>query len=70
MQSHVLAENLARHPSDRDTLMALVSFHRGVGDIDPALEYAEQLALIIPEDKDLAKLIQDLRRQGNKPVAR
>ena len=66
----LLKENLARHPSDRDTLMALVSFHRGVGDIDLALEYAEQLALIIPEDKELAKLVQDLRRQGNKPVAR
>ena len=66
----LLKENLARHPSDRDTLMALVSFHRGVGDIDLALEYAEQLALIIPEDKDLAKLVQDLRQQGNKPVAR
>jgi tetratricopeptide (TPR) repeat protein len=62
----VLEENLARHPSDRDTLMALISFHRGAGHIDFALKYAEQLALIIPEDKDLIRLIQDLRRQGNK----
>jgi predicted CXXCH cytochrome family protein len=62
----VLEENLARHPSDRDTLTALVSFHRGAAHIDLALKYAERLALIIPEDKDLAGLIEDLRRQGNK----
>jgi Flp pilus assembly protein TadD len=62
----VLEENLARHPSDRDTLMALISFHRGAGHIDSALKYAEQLALIIPEDNDLVKLIQDLQRQSDK----
>src|SRR5262249_13214847 len=64
----VLEESLARHPSDRDTLMALVSFHREVKDIDSALKYAEQLAPIIPEDKDLARLIDDLKRQGNRPA--
>jgi predicted CXXCH cytochrome family protein len=64
----VLEENLARHPSDRDTLMALISFHRAAGHIDSALKYAQQLALIIPEDKDLAKLIQDLQQQESKPV--
>jgi predicted CXXCH cytochrome family protein len=63
-----LEENLARHPGDRDTLMALVSFHRGAGQIDSALKYAEQLARIIPEDNDLVKLIQDLQRQEGKPV--
>jgi predicted CXXCH cytochrome family protein len=64
----VLEENIARHPSDRDTLMALLSFHRGAGRIDSALRYAEQLALIIPEDKDLVELIEDLRRQGKKSI--
>jgi hypothetical protein len=62
----VLEKNLARHPSDRDTLMALISFHRGAGHIDFALKYAEQLALIIPEDNDLIRLIQDLQRQVDK----
>jgi Flp pilus assembly protein TadD len=65
----VLEENLARHQSDRDTLMALISFHRAAGHIDSALKYAQQLALIIPEDNDLAKLIQDLQRQ-DKPTYR
>jgi Flp pilus assembly protein TadD len=63
----VLKENLARHPSDRETLMALVSFHRQARDIGLAVKYAEQLALIIPEDKDIARLIQDLRQQGSRP---
>jgi Flp pilus assembly protein TadD len=62
----VLEQNLARHPSDRDTLMALISFHRGAGRVEFALKYAEQLALITPEDKDLLKLIQDLQRQSDK----
>src|SRR5262249_31212184 len=61
----VLEGNLARHPSDRDTLMALISFHRRAGHTDVALKYAEQLAQIIPEDNDLVRLIEDLRR-GNK----
>src|SRR5262249_48749593 len=64
----ILEENLTRHSSDRDTLMALVSFHHGAGHIDLALKYAEQLALIMPEDQDLVRLIQDLRRQGDKSV--
>jgi Flp pilus assembly protein TadD len=64
----VLEENIARHPSDRDTLMALLSFHRGAGRIDLALRYAEHLALIIPEDKELVELIEDLRRQGKKSI--
>jgi len=64
----VLEENVARHPGDRDTVMALISFHRGAGHIDLALKYAEQLALIVPEDKDLVRLIGDLRQQGNKSI--
>jgi hypothetical protein len=33
----VLKENLARHPIDRDTLLALVTFNRDAGDIASAL---------------------------------
>ena len=64
----VLKQNLARHPRDRDTLLALINFDRDVGDVDAALIYAEQLALILPQDQDLARLIKDLRRQGKKPT--
>jgi Flp pilus assembly protein TadD len=38
-----LKDNLARHPADRDTLSALISFNRDAGDFASALAYAEQL---------------------------
>ena len=59
-----LRENLVRHPNDHDTLLALISFSREAGDINSALQYAERLALIVPEAPGLSGLIQDLRRQG------
>jgi Flp pilus assembly protein TadD len=65
----VLKENLVRHPDDRDTLMALINFSRETGDAGSALEYAKQLARIAPTDPELAALIQDLRRQIEKPDA-
>jgi predicted CXXCH cytochrome family protein len=57
----VLKENLARHPGDRDTLLALTTFTRDAGDIAAALEYAEQLSRIAPNDPNLARLTDDLR---------
>jgi predicted CXXCH cytochrome family protein len=64
-----LKENLARHPDDRDTLLALVTFSRDGGDARAALEYAERLAQITPQDRGLAALIEDLRRQAETPSA-
>ena len=66
----ILEGNLVRHPNDRDTLAALISFSRESGDISSALEYAERLRLILPEAPGLTGLIQDLRRQAAKPNAR
>jgi predicted CXXCH cytochrome family protein len=57
----ILKENLARHPDDRDTLLALVTLNRDAGDIAAALEYAEQLSRVAPSDPDLAWLADDLR---------
>lgn len=57
----VLEKNLARHPDDRDTLLALVMFARDAGDIDAARKYAEQFSRIAPNDPDLAALTDDLR---------
>jgi tetratricopeptide (TPR) repeat protein len=62
-----LKENLARHPADRDTLLALVTFNRDNGDIGSALAYAEQLRRIMPDDRNLARLIEELRGRGTKP---
>jgi Flp pilus assembly protein TadD len=64
-----LKECLARHPDDRDTLLALISFSRDSGDVGTALQYAEQLARIGPADPNISGLIQDLRRQVKKPDA-
>jgi tetratricopeptide (TPR) repeat protein len=66
----VLKDNLARHPGDRDTLQALVTFSRDAGDFAAALEYAEQLARMMPGDINLDALINNLRSQINKPDAR
>lgn len=57
----ILKENLARHPDDRDTLLALVTFSRDAGDIGAALEYAEQLSRIAPNDRGLTRITDDLR---------
>jgi len=57
----VLKEALARHPADRDTLLALVSFNRDAGDFDAALAYAERLARLLPNDPAVAAMIQQLR---------
>jgi len=65
----VLKGNLARHPANRDTLMALVSISRDIGDPVSALDYAQRLAQIAPDDRSIAGLIDDLRRQTG-PAAR
>jgi tetratricopeptide (TPR) repeat protein len=59
-----LKDNLARHPGDRDTLSALVSFNRDAGDVTAALTYAEQLAKIEPNNAELKALIETLRAKG------
>jgi predicted CXXCH cytochrome family protein len=63
----VLKDNLARHPDDRDTLLALVSYDRDAGNIGAALGYAERLVRNAPNDQSLAGLVEDLRRRENKP---
>jgi len=65
----VLKDNLTRHPDDRDTLLALVTFNRDAGDIGAALEYAERLVRIAPDDPGLVTLVEDLRRRARKPDA-
>ena len=66
----VLKGTLAKHPNDRDTLLALVNFSRAAGDAVSALEYAERLARLVPGDPSLATLIENLRHQINTPSAR
>ena len=65
-----LKEILVRHPDDRETLLALISFSRDARDFRTALEYAERLARVTPGDASLVALIENLRRQVKKPDAR
>ena len=62
----VLKENLLRHPRDRDTLLALISFAREAADLRAALDYAQRLAAIAPGDPNLTALIDNLRSQIEK----
>jgi len=66
----VLKENTIRHPDDRDTLLALISFSREAGDMSAALSYAQQLARIAPSDPGVARLIDELRRHGGQPAGK
>ena len=65
----VLKVSLARHPGDRDTLLALMSFSRDAGNFATALDYAERLARIAPNDREVANLVQSLRDQTKGPNA-
>jgi predicted CXXCH cytochrome family protein len=65
----VLKQSLARHPRDRDSLLALISFYRDAGDAASALAVAQQFALAVPEDQNVARLIQELRQHDRKPGA-
>ena len=63
----MLADSLARHPEDRETLQALVSFNRDAGDYAAALAYAERMGRLTPDDRGLQALIEQLRRQAQAP---
>ena len=63
----VLKEGVAKHPENRDILVALIGFSRDAGDVGSALEYAERLIRITPNDRELASLIADLRRRAKPP---
>jgi predicted CXXCH cytochrome family protein len=60
----VLKQNILRHPADRDTLTALITYSRGSGDAKSALRYAERLVQLTPSDKGLAKLVEELKREA------
>jgi tetratricopeptide (TPR) repeat protein len=51
----------ARNPNDREVLVALATFHRDAGAIIKALEYAEQLSRVYPDDVEARALVTSLR---------
>ncbi|MGZ9106705.1 MAG: tetratricopeptide repeat protein, partial [Rhodoplanes sp.] len=66
----VLKEALARHPDNHQILGALISFNRDAGDAATALQYVERLAAISRSSRELADLIEALRRAAQKPDGR
>ena len=59
-----LADALARHPDNREILTALIQINEQAGDLASALRYAERLAALAPEDQDVQRFVEDLRREA------
>src|SRR5690242_9564944 len=59
----VLKESLREHPNDRAALSAAVTFSNQKGDSVAALDCAERLARLIPEDPRLRATINELRHR-------
>jgi Flp pilus assembly protein TadD len=49
----VLEASHARHPADRDTLLALVTINRDAGRLAAALTWADRLAAVDPQARTL-----------------
>ena len=63
-QAMELLENThKRHPADRDTLFALVSIAREMGDVATALTHARELVALYPTDIQLRTLVLDLEKR-------
>ena len=50
-------------PTDRDTLMAIVSIARDTGDFAVALRHARELVALDPGDAQLRALVSDLEKR-------
>ena len=59
----VLVDTLTRHPDNREILTGLVQISRQAGDLASALQYAERLSIVMPNDADLARFVEELRRE-------
>ena len=51
---------LAKHPNDRDTLMALVAFQRDARNLDAARGYARRLAALEPDNPEVRALLRQV----------
>jgi Flp pilus assembly protein TadD len=61
-----LVEALARRPENRWILIGLVQLSREAGDLASALNYAERLASLMPNDQDAARSVAEIRTEINK----
>jgi tetratricopeptide (TPR) repeat protein len=60
----VLAAALGAHADNREILTALVEMSQQTGDLKSALIYAERLLRLTPEDQDLTRYVEQLRRES------
>jgi Flp pilus assembly protein TadD len=60
-----LKESLTRHLENRDMIVAIISFSREAGDTATALQYAEQMAKLAPDDPGVKSMVDELRRQAS-----
>lgn len=58
-----LVSALARHPDDRDILLALISFERDAGRLAAARQHAAQLVAAYPGDAEARALAESLRER-------
>ena len=56
----VLESAHRRHPTDRETLVGLVSIERSNGNLNAALEYAQKLQALVPQDPNVQRLVREL----------
>ena len=51
------------HPTDREVLLALVSFAQNASDLAAALRYAREIAALYPADPRVRKWVSDLEKR-------
>jgi tetratricopeptide (TPR) repeat protein len=56
----VLEANHRRHPADRDTLLALTTINRDLGDREAALGYGSKLLALLPGEPGIRQLLREL----------
>ena len=61
-----LKEYSNKQAEDHDILLAVITFSRDAGDPTTALEYAERLARIAPDDREIMSFVQSLRARADK----
>lgn len=54
-----------KHPGNRDLLIAMMTFSRDRGKIDQAIDYAEKLLALDPQDMSTRRLIDELKHQSS-----
>jgi tetratricopeptide (TPR) repeat protein len=57
----VLEASYSRHPADRDTLVALATINRDLGQREAALRYGQKLLQLLPAEPGVQQLMRQLQ---------